>query len=769
MKYNLFNFAGFSKNLMKTNKTPNTMLATAICALLIASFALCVPAMAQSINGGPINITANGTYTITGTGNQTANTITVGPNITVNITIENVHIVAANGTNACAFSIGANSTVNLTLTSTNIITSAHSSANNTGGWAGILVPANATLTIDGTGSLTVTGGNGNGNNAGGGAGIGTSGGSNGVAGNCGTINITGGTVIANGGNGGGNQGAGGAGIGGGGGGGNGGGGGTSGVISITGGTVTANGGGSAGNSNGGAGIGGGGGGGTTGAGGNCSGIIIQGNTEVTANGGNIPGGNAGASIGGGGSSIDAGTIIGTVNVNPDLLKGNTTIGGGNTGTFVAVTDITNLPTIAQAGVSFPLTGTVQPNNATNLLIQWSINTSGTGTGSATIDGNTFTPTGAGIVNVIATIHNGLSTSTNYTKHLDIDVNAAPVELITAEEIYGIDNPVVGETPATTITPPTNTQYTGTVSWFPPDATFDYNTDYVATITLEANSGYTFDDGIAFHNDANIADFTVNGIAPRFIFNNGGHLIFEIHFPTTDPSFGIEVVVGFGTEAEQTIASGGTYNFQSKYVGYASIAPIEFTIKNIGKGGAMTDLDVGLSDTDEDKFELDKSELDETLEASGFTTFTIKPVDDLGVGVYTATVTITDANIVAYEFEIGFKLTPIPSIIITSADNTKKTAGKGGKFRVKTTSKYQITYSLDDSGADMEIPNGVEIDEDSGVITIPAGIDVGEYTFKIIAESAYDFSEQVFTLHIVDTIPFRGDIRVEGGGTLKIGK
>lgn len=55
-------------------------------------------------------------------------------------------------------------------------------------------------------------------------------------------------------------------------------------------------------------------------------------------------------------------------------------------------------------------------------------------------------------------------------------------------VLGVTAPAGGETPVTAITE--TAQYTGTVSWTPADAPFEYETAYTATITLNAKSGYT---------------------------------------------------------------------------------------------------------------------------------------------------------------------------------------------------------------------------------------------------------------------------------------
>jgi hypothetical protein len=84
-----------------------------------------------------------------------------------------------------------------------------------------------------------------------------------------------------------------------------------------------------------------------------------------------------------------------------------TNGGGG---FVPVTDITNLPVIALQGVSLSLSGTVEPANATNTTISWS---------GANVSGGVFTATSTGASNVTATIVNGASESSNYTKTFSI--------------------------------------------------------------------------------------------------------------------------------------------------------------------------------------------------------------------------------------------------------------------------------------------------------------------------------------------------------------
>ena len=119
-----------------------------------------------------------------------------------------------------------------------------------------------------------------------------------------------------------------------------------------------------------------------------------------------------------------------------------TVGGG----FVAVSSITNIPTSGTVG-DIPLYGTVNPPEATNQTIAWSVVSEGT-TG-ASISRNTLTTTAAGTVTVRATIVNGLTQRTNYTQDFDITIysDVTPFAITyTVTQDGGVD----GETDSTGI-------------------------------------------------------------------------------------------------------------------------------------------------------------------------------------------------------------------------------------------------------------------------------------------------------------------------------
>jgi endo-1,4-beta-xylanase len=94
----------------------------------------------------------------------------------------------------------------------------------------------------------------------------------------------------------------------------------------------------------------------------------------------------------------------------------------NLSAFVAVTTITGVPTTGTVGTLSLATATVQPTNATNKTIIWTVKESGT-TGAAIHEsGDKLTTTAAGTVTVTATIANGKAPGTDYTEDFKITIN-----------------------------------------------------------------------------------------------------------------------------------------------------------------------------------------------------------------------------------------------------------------------------------------------------------------------------------------------------------
>ena len=88
--------------------------------------------------------------------------------------------------------------------------------------------------------------------------------------------------------------------------------------------------------------------------------------------------------------------------------------------------ITGYPETGTTGTEIDLTtATVNPVDATNKTIAWSVKNAGTtGITTANLATGKFTPATAGALELTATITNGASSSTNYTKDITITIAKA---------------------------------------------------------------------------------------------------------------------------------------------------------------------------------------------------------------------------------------------------------------------------------------------------------------------------------------------------------
>jgi len=111
-----------------------------------------------------------------------------------------------------------------------------------------------------------------------------------------------------------------------------------------------------------------------------------------------------------------------------LVFGLTVVGCDNSNpsnsSYVAVTEIVNVPTVMSLGSPLSLSGTVLPNNATNKTIIWTVKT-GYNTG-AVINGNQLTVENTGInwgnIIVNATIINGKGENSDFSSDIWIRIS-----------------------------------------------------------------------------------------------------------------------------------------------------------------------------------------------------------------------------------------------------------------------------------------------------------------------------------------------------------
>ncbi len=142
-------------------------------------------------------------------------------------------------------------------------------------------------------------------------------------------------------------------------------------------------------------------------------------------------------------------------------------------------------------------------------------------------------------------------------------------LVSISAVPGVISPVRGATPVTTAID--TTQYTGTVSWSPADATFAASTVYTANIALTPKAGFTFA-GVA-------ADFfTVNGIAATNAVNSGN---VTVVFPATGVPSDVDVTFSSAVQAGGTSNSVSTTSLTLTF----SVDPTTLALANITVTGA----------------------------------------------------------------------------------------------------------------------------------------------------------------------------------------
>ena len=127
--------------------------------------------------------------------------------------------------------------------------------------------------------------------------------------------------------------------------------------------------------------------------------------------------------------------------------------------FVPVTDILGIATTGVAGTPLTLGGTVDPATATNQTIVWSLQPGSTAPGAAVSAAGVAEATGAGGVNVRATITDGTDVGTDFIYNLTITFSAA---FVPVTDILGIATTGVAGTPLTlggTVDPATATNQT----------------------------------------------------------------------------------------------------------------------------------------------------------------------------------------------------------------------------------------------------------------------------------------------------------------------
>ena len=114
-------------------------------------------------------------------------------------------------------------------------------------------------------------------------------------------------------------------------------------------------------------------------------------------------------------------------------------------------------------------------------------------------------------------------------------------------------------------------------------------------------------------------------------------------------------------------------FPEATVGYDPVQPLEITVKNTGTEGTGL-LNITLSGNNADCFTVTPGAIENIGADSIGASFQVKPNARLAVGTYTATVTVSNTNVVPQSIDVSFTVTASPStpVVIIVPDDTADT-------------------------------------------------------------------------------------------------
>lgn len=133
-----------------------------------------------------------------------------------------------------------------------------------------------------------------------------------------------------------------------------------------------------------------------------------------------------------------------------------------------------------------------------------------------------------------------------------------------------------------------------------------------------------------------------------------------------------VATDFANQTDSIILAPAKPTFPAVPEGYDTVPTLEITVQNIGTEGTEQ-LQVNSTDVNEEKFDLSTNTID-SIAPNGTATFTITPKTGLAEGTYTATVTVSNTNVVPQSIYVSFTVTASPStpVVIIVPDDTADT-------------------------------------------------------------------------------------------------
>lgn len=153
---------------------------------------------------------------------------------------------------------------------------------------------------------------------------------------------------------------------------------------------------------------------------------------------------------------------------------------------------------------------------------------------------------------------------------------------------------------------------------------------ITEITIKVNDGYYLPDDYI----SNLQGQLNNGLSVTQ--KDNGFTIYGT--PTSD----VNIMLPAATQKVYNMAVAGNGTFTTVCKDYQPITANEFTITNNGNVD-LENVKVSLTGTNEDKFELSENKVT-TIQPNGTTKVTVKPNNDLDIGTYQATLSISAENV-----------------------------------------------------------------------------------------------------------------------------
>lgn len=203
----------------------------------------------------------------------------------------------------------------------------------------------------------------------------------------------------------------------------------------------------------------------------------------------------------------------------------------------------------------------------------------------------------------------------------------------------------------------------------------------------------------------------------------------------------------------SLSKTGTHTFTAATEGYAAQTPLTVTVTNTGNKVTGA-LNVTLSGTNADKFELSKSSL-ESLAIGGNTTFTVAPKTGLAAGEYTALINVSNTNVLDKTFNVKFKvngaITPNYGITLSQTSAYEFAAVEEG-YAAQTPLTVTVTNSGDtETGALNVAVSGTDADKFEVSPSSLASIAVsGNTTFTVTPKTGLAAGEYTATITVSNT-------------------